>query len=660
MTGLKMKLWAGVAATVLTAGLALSSQAQAASVMQVEALDRGVVAVTASKGVLVSWRALANDAKGLGFNVYRDGQKLNARPITDRTNFADESGSASAAYEVREVKGGKEAKGSRALIIDGYLNIPLNKPADGVAVDGKPYSYNANDASVADLDGDGQYEIILKWDPDNSRDNAQSGYTGPTYLDAYKLDGTQLWRIDLGRNIRSGAHYTQFQVADYDGDGFAELIVKTADGTVDGQGKVIGDARANWLSGPGPFVAITDPYAPTPQVEGVNGEPPSQRFAGRALHGPEYLSLFDGRTGAVRDTIPYPSPRGPNGDQMTAEEGIARWGDNNANRADRYLAGTAWLDGVRPSAIFARGYYTLTTIAAIDVRDGKLVKRWYFDSSAPDAPKGSGGQGNHQLSVADVDGDGKHEIIYGAMALDDNGKVLWNSGMGHGDAMHVSDLDPNRPGLERWGVHENMKMSGNTGGALLDARTGEVIFRVPADKDTGRGAAGDIDPRFPGAEFWGSNSDNLFDVKGNVISDKRPRQLNFMVWWDGDLLREILDGNKIYKWDWEAGESRVILEATGATSNNGTKATPTLSGDIFGDWREEVILRAEDNRSLRIYSTSIPTTYRFTTLMHDPQYRAAIAWQNTAYNQPPWPSYFIGEGMKAPPVTKVQITGQPK
>lgn len=659
MTGFKTKLWAGAAAAVLMVGSGVSAQAQA-PVMQVEALDRGVVAVTASKGVLISWRALANDADGLGFNVYRDGKKLNVRPITDRTNFADEKGTANAVYEVSEVTGRKEGPRSKAITIDGYLNIPLNKPADGVTPDGKAYSYTANDASVADLDGDGQYEIILKWDPDNSRDNAQNGYTGPTYLDAYKLDGTQLWRIDLGRNIRSGAHYTQFQVADYDGDGFAELIVKTADGTVDGQGKVIGDARANWLSGPGPFVPITDPYAPTPQPEATNGEPPTQRFAGRALHGPEYLSLFDGRTGAVRDTIPYPATRGPNGDNPTPEEAQARWGDAYSNRADRFLAGTAWLDGVKPSAIFARGYYTLTTVAAIDVRDGKLVKRWYFDSSAPDAPKGSGGQGNHQLSVADVDGDGRHEIIYGAMTLDDDGKVLWNTGMGHGDAMHVSAFDPNQTGLQRWGVHENMKMSGNAGSALLDARTGEVIFKVPADKDTGRGTAGDIDPRFPGAEFWGSNSDNLYDLKGNVISDKRPRQLNFMVWWDGDLLREILDGNKIYKWDWEAGESRVLLEAAGATSNNGTKATPALSGDIFGDWREEVILRAEDNRSLRIYSTSIPTTYKFTTLMHDPQYRAAIAWQNTAYNQPPWPSFYIGEGMKMPPKIKVQITGKPE
>ncbi|UDF04835.1 rhamnogalacturonan lyase [Asticcacaulis sp. AND118] len=628
----------------------LSAAPAVAAPAKVEYLDRGAVAVTADKGVLVSWRALVTDDAKLGFNVYRDGKKLNARPVTATTSFKDDAGTKTAAYEVREVKAGKEGPASKAPVIDGFLNIPLNKPADGTTPDGQAYSYTANDASVGDLDGDGRYEIILKWDPTNSKDNSQGGYTDPVFLDAYTLEGQQLWRINLGRNIRAGAHYTMFQVADYDGDGKAELIVKTADGTTDAQGKVIGDANADWVT-PSGEIENKDRTGSRQTEDGKL----MARLTGRILKGPEYLSVFEGATGKVVDTIAYPSPRGPNGDNPTDEEATARWGDAYGNRSDRFLAGTAWLDGEHPSAVFARGYYARTTIAAVDYKGGKLSKRWYFDSKENGLDETYSGQGNHQFSVADVDGDGKQEIIYGSLTLDDNGKPLWTTGMGHGDAMHVSDLDPNRPGLEKWGVHENMRMSGNVGAALIDARTGEVIFKVPAEKDTGRGAAGDIDPRHPGAEFWASNSGNLYDVKGNVISDKRPRQMNFMVWWDGDLLRELLDGNKVSKWDWNTSESKVILDAQGATSNNGTKSTPALSADLFGDWREEVMLRSEDNLSLRIYSTNIPTTYKFTTLMQDPQYRAAIAWQNTAYNQPPWPSFFIGEGMKSPPMANVTV-----
>ncbi|MGH8854700.1 MAG: rhamnogalacturonan lyase [Telluria sp.] len=603
----------------------------APSAMQVEKLDRGAVAVRGKDGVLVSWRALNTDAPGLGFDVYRDGRKLNAAPITGSSNFLDTSG-ASGAYDVRAAGGA-----SKALAIDGYLNIPLQKPAGAKTADGKDYTYTANDASVGDLDGDGQYEIILKWEPTASQDNCCTGHTGIVLLDAYRLDGTQLWRISLGPNIRAGAHYTQFQVADYDGDGKAELMVKTADGTRDAAGKVIGDAHARWASMEGE-IEQTDSTGSRRTADGKL----MAGLAGRILTGPEYLSVFDGASGRVVDTIAYPSRRGADGDNPSGEELKARWGDAYANRSDRYLAGTAWLDGKHPSAVFARGYYARTTIAATDYRGGKLVQRWYLDSEAPGMPKGYSGMGNHQLSVADVDGDGRHEILYGAMAIDDDGKPLWTTTMGHGDAMHVSDLDPSRPGLEKWGVHENMSASKNVGAAMVDARTGQVLWTTAATKDTGRGAAGDIDPRHDGAEAWSAASRNLYDARGNVISATRPGQMNFMLWWDGDLLRELLDGNKVSKWDWLSGQSNVLLEAVGAVSNNGTKSNPALSADLFGDWREEVVWRAEDNNSLRIYSTTIPTTHRITTLMQDPQYRAAIAWQNTAYNQPPWPSLRIG------------------
>ena len=606
--------------------------------MRLERLDRGAVAVSSAEGLLVSWRSLDTDAADLGFNVYRDGKKLNAAPVVTSTNFIDSGAKGTGKYEVREVVRNKEGAAAKALAIDTFLTLPLKRPADGVTADGKPYGYHANDASVGDLDGDGQYEIILKWEPSAANDNSAAGHTGIVLFDAYKLDGTLLWRISMGPNIRAGAHYSQFQVADYDGDGKAEMIVKTADGTVDGTGKVIGDAKANWVSGSGE-IEQGDRTGSRRTEDGKL----MAGLTGRILKGPEYLSVFDGLTGRVLDTIAYPSPRGPAGDNPTQDELKARWGDGYANRSERYLAATAWLDGKHPSAVFARGYYARTTIAAVDFINGKLVKRWYFDSEAPGVPKGYSGMGNHQMSVADVDGDGRHEILYGAMAIDDDGTPLWTTTMGHGDAMHVGDLDPTRPGLEKFGVHETMSMSKNVGAAMLDAKTGQVLWTTPAEQDTGRGVVGDIDPRYAGAEAWAVNSPKLYDARGKVIGERHPRQVNFMVWWDGDLLRELLDGTKVYKWDWLAGESKVLLDALGASSNNGTKSTPALSLDLFGDWREEIIWRAADDSSLRIYSTPIPTAHKFTTLMQDPQYRAAIAWQNTAYNQPPWPSFYIGE-----------------
>lgn len=630
------------------AACALASATSAQTVPAVEYLDRGAVAVTADSGVLVSWRALADDPKDLGFNVYRNGQKLNGAPIKTSSNFLDAQGVAGASYEVRAIHKGKEDAGHKALNISNYLNIPLNKPAGGTTPNGEAYEYTANDASVGDLDGDGRYEIILKWDPTNAKDNAFGGYTGPTLLDAYTLEGKQLWRINLGTNIRSGAHYTQFMVADFDGDGKAEIAVKTADGTIDGQGKVIGDPNANWVS----LAGEIEQNDRTGSRRTDDGKLMAQ-LEGRIVTGPEYLSVFDGLTGAVIDTVDYIPQRHPDTHSPTVDQMKELWGDGYANRSDRYLAGVARLDGEHPSFVFARGYYARSVIAAFDLKDGKIVHRWTFDSRT--APAGYAGQGNHQLSVADVDNDGRDEIIYGSMAIDDNGQPLWTARLGHGDAMHVGDLDPTRPGLERFGVHESMRDSGNRGAVMLDAATGEILWSTAADKDTGRGVAADIDPRYVGAEAWASNSGKLYNARGRVISDSRPRQMNFAIWWDGDLLREILDGNKIYKWDWQAGESRVILDAKGASSNNGSKANPALQADLFGDWREEVILRAEDSSALRIYSTNIPTQYRITTLMHDPQYRSAVAWQNTAYNQPPHPSFYLGEGMSPPPEPRVRI-----
>ena len=600
----------------------------------IEALDRGLVAVPAAGGGNhVSWRLLATDPKAIGFTLYRDGKQIARLGASAATSFHDREGSTGSRYTIAAGNGPRSA--AVAAWRDGYLAIPLDKPAERTTPDGERYGYTANDASVGDLDGDGRYELVVKWYPAIAKDNAFGGYTGETLIDAYTPDGKRLWWIDLGRNIRSGAHYTQFMVYDLNGDGRAELAMKTADGTVDGAGKVIGDPQAEWVSREGDITSEDR----TGSVTTPDGRRVAQ-FKGRILKGPEYLTVFDGRTGRALATAPYAPPRDPNTHSPTAEAMTGSWGDAYGNRSERYLAGVAYLDGSRPSLVFGRGYYARSTIAAWDYGDGKLSLRWLFDSATPGNEK-FGGQGNHQLSIADVDGDGRDEVFYGSMVIDDNGKGLWSSGLGHGDAMHVSDLDPARPGLEKFGIHENMKMSGNRGAAMLDAKTGAILWSTPADRDTGRGLAIDIDPRHPGAEAWSSNSRELYDAKGNVIPGGRPRAANFAIWWDGDRLRELLDGKKIGKWDWQNGTEQTLLDPEGVVSNNGTKQNPALSADILGDWREELIVPTSDSNELRIYATPYPTTERIVTLMHDPVYRLGVAWQNTAYNQPPHLSYSL-------------------
>jgi rhamnogalacturonan endolyase len=631
--------------TILGVGAA-PALADSPPARRMEKLDRGVVAAPAlNGGILVSWRLLGDDPEGVAFNLYKGGKRLNTKPLKGATDQVDPKGKAGDLYSVRAVVGGKELAGDKpvAALGEGYLTIPLQQPPGGTTPSGEAFTYTANDASIGDLDGDGRYEIVLKWDPTNSKDNAFSGYTGPVILDAYTLEGKRLWRIDLGRNIRAGAHYTQFLVYDFDGDGRAEVALRTSDGTTDGQGKVLGDASADWRGKNGE-VLQTDRTGAVVKSDGTK----VAQLVGRMLKGPEYLTVFDGLTGAALASAPYSPPRNPDTDSPSFEQQTALWGDGYANRSDRFLGGVAYLDGVNPSIVMARGYYARTTLAAWDWRGGKLTQRWLFDSN--NEPEGFGGQGNHQLSVADVDGDGRDEILYGSMAVDDTGKGLWTAKLYHGDAMHVSDLDPTRPGLEKFGVHESPGKNGGVGAAMLDARTGEVLWTTPTDKDTGRGLAADIDPRHPGDEAWGTNSDNLYTAQGKAIEGVRhPRQTNFAVWWDGDTLRELLDKNQISKWDWTAGEAKPLLTAAGMTSNNGTKSTPALSADILGDWREEVLWRAEDNQSLRLYLTPYPTDVRITTLMHDPEYRLSVAWQNVAYNQPPHPSFFLGEGMKPAP-----------
>jgi rhamnogalacturonan endolyase len=464
-------------------------------------------------------------------------------------------------------------------------------------------------------------------------------------LDAYKLDGTFLWRINLGKNIREGAHYTQFMVYDLDGDGKAEVVCKTADGTVDGKGRVVGDAKADYRSPEGSFVTTRD----------RSGNERRQNTTGYVLAGPEYLTVFDGMTGAALATANYLPPRHPTKLNPTSDELREIWGDGWGNRVDRFLACIAYLDGERPSVVMCRGYYTRSVLAAWNWRDGKLTHLWTFDSD--DGTPGSRpyrGQGNHNLSVGDVDRDGKDEIVYGACTIDDDGKGLYSTDLGHGDAMHLSDLDPDRPGLEVFDIQERFD---DAGANFRDARTGEVIWKKPSiqagadGEGPGRGLALDIDPRYRGFESWvrGAGVTGLFSSKGEKISDRTPRSCNFGIFWDCDVLSELLDRNYIAKWNWTDGSETTLLTADGCTANNGTKATPVLSADVIGDWREEVIWRTTDNKELRIYTTTIPTKHRFYTFMHDPQYRLSIAWQNVAYNQPPHTSFYVGEGMSKPP-----------
>lgn len=608
---------------------------------QMEYLNRGAVAVKTTNGVFLSWRYLGTDNPQTGFNIYRDNTLITSTPVTSSTNYTDASGTPTSSYRVVPVLNGEENTDGVIAVkpwAQQYKTIRLNRPASDITPknrygstgktatgdfpNGQPYNYSPNDCSVGDVDGDGEYELIVKWDPSNSQDNSYYGITGNVYIDAYKLDGTQLWRIDLGKNIRAGAHYTQFLVYDFDGDGLAEIVCKTAPGTIDGKGNYV------IMNGDDPQIVYrSEDYT---QTSGSN-------MLGTVLRGPEYLTLFDGKTGAELNTIAYSPLRGS----------LSSWGDPYGNRSERYLACVAYLDGVHPSAVMCRGYYQRTTLASFDVQNKKLVSSWLYDSGATSGV-GAYGQGNHNLSVADVDSDGKDEIIYGACAIDDNGAFMYRTGLGHGDAIHVSDLDPDRSGLEVWTVHEE-SAAFSKGFEMHDAGTGSIVWSGTVSTDNGRGLAADIDSRYRGYEMWSTNQDGsgasvgVFTCKGTMISTSRP-SINFRIYWDGDLQDELLDGINVSKWN--GSGTNTLLSCTGMSSCNSTKATPNLSADILGDWREEFILwNRTDSCSVNIYTTIAPTSYRLFTPMHDPVYRLGVAWQNTAYNQPPHLGFYIGDGV---------------
>jgi len=581
---------------------------------RMEYLDRGLIAVKSDDGIFISWRWLATEPVNTTYNLYRDGVKINPYPLTV-TNYVDNTGTTQSTYAVAAVIDGveqeKEEMTTGKVWDDNGWSIKLDRPAPDKNKDGKEYPYSVNDMSSSDLDGDGQLDLVVKWDA-RGFDNSQAGFASPTILDGYKLDGTRLWRINLGVNIRAGAHYTQFMVYDLDGDGKSEIVCKTADGTTDGAGNVIGHAKRDYRNN-----------------------------AGYILVGPEYLTVFNGEDGTIIDTVDYPIPRG--------NDINALWGDGYGNRVDRFLATIAYLDGETPSVVVCRGYYTRTTLVAYNLIDGKLVKTYEFDSRKG-YPQYEG-KGNHSITVADVDFDGKDEIIYGASLYDhDLTPVYAMAGVGHGDAQHTSDLVPSRPGLETFSVHEG----GEYGYDMRDARTGELLWFVPAGgADVGRGVSDDIDPRYPGAESWAAGK--MVSADGEFIADKPNIAQNFLIYWDGDLGREVQDSNYIAKWHPEFNKTLPLFTAKGYTSINGSKSTPCLTADLFGDWREETIYPSKDGDSIKIFTTTIPTTYRIYSLMQDPQYRMSITWQNVAYNQPPHVGFYLGYDTKEIPIPNIYM-----
>ena len=589
-----------------------------------EKLSRGLIGIPTEEGMYFSWRMTLEDAAGLQFDLYRSSNggaevKLNKEPIDRTSDFLDRT----VDYTVDnrwtlkattgEVATWTRLKGEKR---NPYLSIPVCKPEDG-EIAGESFTYTANDCSVGDLDGDGEYEIILKWSPSNSKRPPQRGFTGNTYLDAYKMDGRRLWRIDLGPNVRSGAATTNFLVFDFDGDGCAEICCKTGDGTVDGLGHRIGDAQVDWRT--------WDKKSPT---------------YGKIVNGPEYLTVFEGRTGKELDSKEYIPTRYP----------LDGWGgvggncgnDNTGGRSDRFTAGVAFLDGKTPSPVMVRGWYGRTVVAAWTFTNGALKHTWTFDSAAPGWETYSG-MGNHSVTVADFDGDGCDEICVGAMTVDHDGKGLFTTGLRHGDALHAGRFIPSRQGMQVFGVHENEGdneiVKRTPAVAMFDGATGEIIWQDGLGQDAGRGVAADIDPRYDGAECWCNIGGLRRGDTGEIICNRKPDSCNFTIYWDADPLAELLDHVSISKWNWNAESTDLLLKAEGVVSNNGTKGNPCLSGDILGDWREEVIWPSEDQTELRIYSTTIPAVDRRATWMNDRQYRLAIAWQNVAYNQPPHPSF---------------------
>lgn len=663
------KLTAFLTAAVMVTSVAsipvLTSYADTNSTTEkrvMEKLDRGTVAVKTNDGVYLSWRLLGTESlTNQAFDIYRDSEKIYTTGEHDATCYTDSKGTADNKYTV--VPKGEAIDKTEAVDVwttnttykgrsVAYKDIAFKVPDGGKTPTDEEYTYTANDMSVGDLDGDGEYEYIVKWDPSNSKDNSVKGYTGKVYLDAYELDGTLLWRIDLGVNIRAGAHYTQYMVYDFDGDGKSEVILKTAPGSKDGEGNYVSKAGKNITKGDD----AKDYRNSSGLLMGKDG-------------GPEYLTVFNGETGAAMQTVDFDPPRSI----LTS----SKWGDSYANRSERYLAAVAYLDGVHPSVVMTRGYYTYVYAAAY-TWDGTDLKEQWLSTNTPTEKNGGTGctvkyadgtsknntnktlyaQGAHSVSVADVDNDGYDEIIFGSAVLDHDGTVLTYDGRGHGDAEHVSDFD-NDGKQEIFMAHEAGKHNDKIIPYAVDIKryNGDIMLQA-AQGDIGRGIMDNVDDEYALSSgnlslFWSVAADGIYNQAGekvgNIPNTNGSNMENFAVYWDGDLGRELLDGNKLVKYSIKSGTERIYYNSKNSTLpgsiNNSTKSNACLTADLFGDWREEIVLRYGDG--VRIYFSTIPTNYRLTTLMHDSQYRCAIAWQNVGYNQSPHTSYYIGSAALA-------------
>lgn len=622
--------------------------------IQTENLGRGLVAYRSGTYMIcISWRYLKTDSLHTGFNIYRASisgttegvrVKVNSTPITKSTFYSAYLPiTTSLKFYLREVRNGVESTTDLASYVlnasaDGgefpYLEIPMKQIAGDTN-----WKYAPNDASFADLDGDGEMEIVIHR-AGNGQDNANGGITDAPVFQAYELNGAFLWEINLGMNIREGAHYTQFLLYDMDGDGKAEFVCKTAEGGKDAAGTNIGEAY---------FPTFKAKYNFT---SNYNAAASYRNGSGYILTGPEFLTVFNGQTGKEIVTTEYDPPRYStiynNGNEVpvlnpTTANINTIWGDNYGNRVDRFLACVAYLDGIHPSIVMCRGYYTRTVLVAYDFANGQLTKRWKFDTynGQTTSPWVSyRGQGNHNLRVGDVDGDGFDEIIYGSCAIDHDGRGLYNTHLGHGDAQHLTDFIPERPGLEVLSVHED----GVDGTTIREAATGAVIYRIPSTDDVGRGMGTDITAAYRGMEWWSARSAGVRNsVNGEMISDGGT-SMNMACWWDGDLLRELEDGTTVTKY--ENGIATTLLSPIDVTSNNSTKSNPCIVGDIIGDWREEVVARATSNRFVRVYMTDKSTNYRFHSLLLDHIYRMGIVYQNVAYNQPTHTGVYFGSDLE--------------
>lgn len=653
-----------------------------------------------TKGVYLSWRSFEADPSDVTFTLYRNNTVIAEKLSV--TNCIDEGGKYGDVYRVAATS--DKELGIQALDTEVWENYYKELTLDLIPEQTLPMKksteYTVNDMSVGDLDGDGQYELVVKWYPDESKDNSQTGVTGYTYLDGYDInyatgEASLMWRINLGPNIRSGAHYTQFMVWDMNNDGIAEVACKTADATTTYRMTDEGLVETGYVG------ACNADAIDATRIG--RSEYDFRDSGGNVLKGSEYLTIFRGDTGEILDTTDYIPGRGT----------INEFGDGGGNRSERYLACVAYCDGIKPCMVFCRGYYAKTCLTAYYLNDNnKLEILWAFDTDvlvpeltaefaaeynaeteaeykallstvdftamSPEETKEYiideyrrrckalyTGQGNHNLSVADVDNDGKDEIIYGSMTIDNDGSVLYSTGLCHGDAMHVGDFVESNPGLEVFQVHENTGVEYMV--ELRDAETGTILYGKWVGKDNGRGLAADIDPRYSGAEFWSAADGYIHAAESAtdndiMITENRP-SINFDILWDGDLLSEMQDhsfdskayaprGVNITKWDYELGVSKNLLYSSQILTNNGSKGNLCLVADIIGDWREEIIARSQSDRSkVRIYMSTIPTDYVIPCLMEDNNYRLGIAWQNVAYNQPAHLSYNLTEGLRTAVIT---------